>query len=356
MFYYLYILVVFAPKTCCSHDKIPLEMKGIILITLLRGKSIYMKMSSLRRALYSTALISLMLPSFAAAGPFDGIYDEDTAKTASPAGMAFHQNLFVEYRHLSDARNNAFGDGIDAELFNHKALFASTRTAIQEDAVDDRRLNPDEQKTFLAAQVRLHNVFDAGGRELAPVDTAVGQVSYDCWIEATERHNGRDAQVCKNRFEEAMAAAESKANRKLGQVEIPAAPEPAPPPVVHSKPFKDYYRIGFHFDKTTMIPQGEAVMQQAIRDAQAHPDLKISLRAHADRSGSDDYNVNLSQRRAEAVLSRMAAAGISRDRLLIVQAVGESRPLVPTPDGVKEQANRVVEIDLRQYDAQGNQY
>ncbi len=49
------------------------------------------------------------------------------------------------------------------------------------------------------------------------------------------------------------------------------------------------------------------------------------------------------------VLNKMAAAGIPQDRLVIVQAVGESKPLIPTADGVKEAGNRVVEIDLRMY-------
>jgi len=309
-----------------------------------------MNMSTLRRALHSTALIALMAPAFAHAGPFDGWYDEDTAKHEQPAGQQFHQTLFTEYRKLSDARNSAWNDGVDAELFNHKALFASTRTAIQEDNVEDRVLNEGEQQVFHNAQIRLHNVFDRGGRELAPVETATAQVSYDCWIEATERHSSADAQGCKNKFEQNIAAAEAKSNYQLGQVKVPEPePEPAPVRMVHSTPFKDYYRVNFYFDKTSITPDGEQILSQAIHDAEVHGDLKIALRAHADRSGSDRYNMALSRRRAEAILHRMAAAGISEDRLKIVQAVGESRPLVPTADGVKEQGNRVVEIDLRFY-------
>jgi OOP family OmpA-OmpF porin len=164
------------------------------------------------------------------------------------------------------------------------------------------------------------------------------------------REDKTDAEGCKKKFEDNMAAAEAKSTYKFGQL---PAPEPLPPaapaPIVHSIPFKDYYRVGFRFDKTTIIPEGQEVLRQAIRDAEAHPDLKIAIRAHADRAGSDEYNLKLSQRRADAILSKMAAGGISADRLKIVQAVGESRPLVPTADGVKEQANRVVEIDLRFY-------
>lgn len=310
-----------------------------------------MNMTVLHRALLGTALVTMLIPSIANAGPFDGWYDEDTAKSAQPAGQQFHQTLFSEYRKLSSSRDG-WADGIDAELFNHKALLASTRTAVREDSVWDRHLSDDQRNVFTAAKVRLENVFDAGGRELAPVETGTAQVSYDCWIEATERKSQSDSQGCKNKFEQAIAAAEAKSHYKLGQVDIPAPPPvpAAPPPVVHSKPFKDYYRVHFNFDKTSLVPESESVLSQAIHDAEVHSDLKISLRAHADRSGSDSYNMALSRRRAEAILARMAAAGISQDRLVIVQAVGESRPLVPTPDGVKNVENRTVEIDLRQYD------
>lgn len=292
--------------------------------------------------------LCILLASPAHAGPFDGWYDEDTSfSQKTPAAQVFTQTLFTEYQKLSKDRNRGWADGIDAELFNHKAWLASTRTAVQEDSVNDRKLSVDEQRTFIAAQDRLHNVFDKGGREKAPVETGVAQVSYDCWIEATERQAAGDAKSCKDKFERAIAAAEAKSPYELGQVKLPEAPAPAPV-VVHSTPFKDYYRIPFVFDKTAINGDGEQVLAEAIRDAQAHPDLKIALRAHADRAGADGYNLKLSKRRAEAILNRMSAAGVDQNRLRIVEAVGEKRSLIPTKDGVREQGNRVVEIDLRQ--------
>lgn len=308
-----------------------------------------MNIETMRRVLCGAAIVSILFPVAAFAGPFDGWYDEDTAKSQQPAGQVFHQTLFAEYKKLSQSRDGFFGtDGIDAELFNHKAFLASTRTNIRIDSPEDRRLNADEKRTFRIAAERLQIVFDRGGRELAAVESAVAQVAYDCWIEATERRSQKDANECKARFEQAIAAAEAKANYQMGVVEVIAEPEPAPAPAP-SVPFKDYYRVRFDFDKTTILTSDESIFSQAVHDAKSHPDLKISIRAHADRSGSDDYNMKLSRRRAEAVLARLAASGVAQDRLYIVEAVGESKPLLPTIDGVKEQENRVVEIDLRQY-------
>jgi OOP family OmpA-OmpF porin len=310
-----------------------------------------MRHSFNRLAIFTALSLMSFLPviSTALAGPFDGIYDEDTSFSQKPAGLQFHQTLFTEYQKLSTDRNNAWFDGIDAELWNHKALLASTRNAVQVDSVLDRNLTNEQQVVFKDAAQRLYTVFEHGGRELAPVESATAQVSYDCWIEATSENRQDDAKTCKQKFDENLAAADAKSPYRLGQVRVPEpAPAPPPPPPPVEVPPHEYYDVPFVFDKAVMTPEGEQILAQAINDVKDLKTLKIALRAHADRSGPDDFNLKLSRRRAEAILNRMSAAGISQDRLRIVEAVGESRPLVPTKDGVKEARNRVVEIDLRQ--------
>jgi OOP family OmpA-OmpF porin len=297
------------------------------------------------------ALVLLSVAPVAShAAPLDGWYDKKSSFKEKPAGMAFHQNLYVEYRKLSKDRASDMGDGTDAELFNHKALLASTRSAVQHDSVDDRKLSEAQRKEFAGAVDRLHSLFERGGRELAAVETATAQVSFDCWIEATEAARKDAAASCKTKFMNALMAGEAKANRQLGQIQVVS---PVPAPVVPEapvavKPPQEYYRVPFEFDSTKPTAEGEAILAKAIKDVKDIAQLKIALRAHADRSGSDMYNMQLSKRRVETVLNRMAAAGIAQERLRIVEAVGESRSLMKTADGVKAPENRVVEIDLRQ--------
>ena len=73
---------------------------------------------------------------------------------------------------------------------------------------------------------------------------------------------------------------------------------------------------------------------------------RIEVAGHADRSGTPAYNQRLSQRRADAVAAELVARGVSRSEISVT-AYGESRPLVPTADGVREPQNRRVEIVLR---------
>jgi len=67
------------------------------------------------------------------------------------------------------------------------------------------------------------------------------------------------------------------------------------------------------------------------------------LAGHADRSGSDAYNVALSQRRADSVKGYLSAHAIPAG-VISTEAFGESRPRVATADGVREVQNRRVEV------------
>lgn len=67
------------------------------------------------------------------------------------------------------------------------------------------------------------------------------------------------------------------------------------------------------------------------------------LAGHADKSGSDRYNVGLSQRRNATVRAYLESKGIPGG-VISTEAFGESAPLVQTADGVREAQNRRVEV------------
>jgi OOP family OmpA-OmpF porin len=74
--------------------------------------------------------------------------------------------------------------------------------------------------------------------------------------------------------------------------------------------------------------------------------VQITLFARVDLSGTDPYNMSLSQRRADTVRHAFVADGITADRI-VERWVGKREPPVPTEDGVREPRNRVVEVGLR---------
>ena len=101
--------------------------------------------------------------------------------------------------------------------------------------------------------------------------------------------------------------------------------------------------VFFDWDKDEITPAAAAILDNAASAYQQTGRASVTLAGHADRSGSDAYNVGLSQRRANNVRSYLAGRGVP-DGSITTEAFGESRPLVDTADGVREPQNRRVEI------------
>jgi outer membrane protein OmpA-like peptidoglycan-associated protein len=126
---------------------------------------------------------------------------------------------------------------------------------------------------------------------------------------------------------------------------------PPPPPVVAPAPaaapaVARTYLVFFDFDRADLTDRARQIIGEAAQNSRRVQSTRIEVAGHADRSGSPQYNQRLSQRRAEAVAAELVSQGVNRSEIM-VQAFGESRPLVPTADGVREPQNRRVEIVLR---------
>jgi OOP family OmpA-OmpF porin len=123
----------------------------------------------------------------------------------------------------------------------------------------------------------------------------------------------------------------------------PAPPPPPPPPPCQAGPFM----VFFDWDKSDITPQAAAILDNAAASYQNCGSAQVMIAGHTDRSGSDQYNQGLGQRRADAVRAYLAGRGIP-DGVMTTQSFGESRPLVETADGVREPQNRRVEITYGQ--------
>jgi OOP family OmpA-OmpF porin len=126
----------------------------------------------------------------------------------------------------------------------------------------------------------------------------------------------------------------------------PPAPAPAPAPLPPCPPAAvtpGPFLVFFDWDKSLITAEASAILDRAAEQYAATGQTSVQLAGHADKSGKDDYNVALSQRRADAVKAYLATKGVP-DGSITTEAFGESRPLVDTADGVREPQNRRVEI------------
>lgn len=123
----------------------------------------------------------------------------------------------------------------------------------------------------------------------------------------------------------------------------PVAPPPPPPPPPPAAP-KEFI-VFFGHNKSNLTPEALDVIRQAASAAKEYGSSTITVVGHADKSGSPAYNEKLSLRRAGAVKGALVTEGIE-DGKISTSGRGESDPMVPTEDGVREPQNRRVHINL----------
>ena len=99
----------------------------------------------------------------------------------------------------------------------------------------------------------------------------------------------------------------------------------------------------FDWDKSNVTSEAATILDSAVTAYANCANVPIMLAGHTDRSGSEEYNMGLAQRRNESVRDYLTGRGIP-DARITSQAFGESMPRVPTADGVRELQNRRVEI------------
>jgi OOP family OmpA-OmpF porin len=104
--------------------------------------------------------------------------------------------------------------------------------------------------------------------------------------------------------------------------------------------------VNFDFDKSTIRSDGKSVLDEAVRSLKEESGVNVGVEGHTDSVGSDAYNQRLSERRANAVASYLAAGGVVRRRLSTV-GFGESKPVASneTEDGRAQ--NRRVEFRIQ---------
>jgi len=83
--------------------------------------------------------------------------------------------------------------------------------------------------------------------------------------------------------------------------------------------------IFYDFDRATLRPESREALDEIIVMLEDNPNVTVELSAHTDRKGSEEYNRNLSQRRAQAVVDYLIAGGTDPQRLSPV-GYGKSQP------------------------------
>lgn len=263
-------------------------------------------------------------------------YELANLREAQPTGDDFTKALTAEYTELASFEADEMYDFKDSSYYSQKGLRAASGETVLPQAIAERDLPADHVAELTQARADLVGLLFAGARDQVPARAAKAQAKFDCWMEQQEENFQPDhIAACREEF---LAA--------LKDVQVAMAPAPAPAMAkAEPAPMAPVrYVVYFPFDSADLSEEAMKTIDEAAAMA-AKDKLDLSVTGHADRAGAEDYNMDLSLKRAGAVQALLGTKDIMGDKIS-VGGRGEAEPAVATADGVQEQANRRVEIIL----------
>jgi peptidoglycan-associated lipoprotein len=96
--------------------------------------------------------------------------------------------------------------------------------------------------------------------------------------------------------------------------------------VVRPRVVIEFEDVHFNFDRYNLRPDALKILDEAIAKLQANPSIQVTIEGHADNVGTQQYNLALGDRRANAARDYLVMRGIAASRLRTV-SYGEDRPI-----------------------------
>ncbi|MDE5616008.1 MAG: OmpA family protein [Alphaproteobacteria bacterium] len=246
--------------------------------------------------------------------------------------MVFNQNIYGGDKSMSNSLNNNGNDSSKKEFTRTasagEAVWTADTTgaAVAGGATAGRAYIVEEQTTTTTAT--------RGGNVSAEEIPMIGDelVSRDEFINMMMAMRA-ELQAINARLDKIQAAQNDKTMIKVQQIPL----EPS------QHIMEEVFEIHFDFNKATIKPEYQELIQKLAGATQANKNIKVSVVGHTDTSGSKDYNYSLGGRRAEAVQNMLIKYGIPASQIVAVSA-GEEDLAVPTPDGTPNAQNRRVRV------------
>ncbi len=301
-------------------------------------------------------LLSAATLALGACSLVDSYNEVETLNTTEAAGSPFTQALAAEYREFANNQLDKHFDYPDALHFARKGLAAAAGEPVLPEPVVDWNIDATNAQALNAARGRIITAYDLGARELKPAIAATVQAKFDCWIEFQEE-SWREGQniTCRDEFNTALNELEASlpaASTEETIAVLPAKVEPAfnsevfdIDPTEPMEPENAMYIIFFNWDSSKVTSGAISVLDAVANEVTQSTPATINVVGHADTSGPTDYNQRLALRRAKSAQSYLLEKGIDPS-IIMMDAKGETDLLVPTPDNVREPANRRVNISF----------
>ena len=131
----------------------------------------------------------------------------------------------------------------------------------------------------------------------------------------------------------------------------PPEPEPVPEPPkrveVQNNKIVINEKIQFDFDKATIRPESDSLMQEIIKVIKEAPHIKkIAIEGHTSSEGSDRHNLKLSDQRAKAVMDYLVKKGELPATMFTAKGFGETKMIADESTEEGREKNRRVEFNI----------
>ena len=109
----------------------------------------------------------------------------------------------------------------------------------------------------------------------------------------------------------------------------------------------DERALNFDFNKSNVKPQYYELLNN-LKDFIEQNNYEVTIVGHTDSVGSNQYNFDLSRRRAESVKAKLLEFGLAEERIVGIEAMGEEQPIATNATKEGRAQNRRVEFKLVQ--------
>jgi OmpA-OmpF porin, OOP family len=267
--------------------------------------------------------------------------DRDAAMAAGPGQDPFRSALVSGYKSLG-ANQFAEADYVSSDVYYRKAQVAAGSGPVPlEDPGNWPSLTPADRQDVTAMRPGLQSWIDAN-RQNDPQGAAGQQLKFDCWIEELNEGEYADAAACKPGV--LVAQAQVVANCTANPNGLDANGKLCQEGVIYFA--WDRYDLlnPRETDRKQTVDAQAAALDLIVRQVNTIKPARIDVIGRADASGPEDYNYGLSECRARSVADALKARGVPAGVDIRTIPLGKTDLIVPTADGVRDPANRVVMV------------
>ncbi len=101
--------------------------------------------------------------------------------------------------------------------------------------------------------------------------------------------------------------------------------------------------VEYDFNQATLRPKSKEILDKIVDILKINDNLSIELSSHTDARGNDDYNLKLSQARAQSCVDYIVSRGIPKNKIAAT-GYGETKPIIPEAE-IKKMVDKSPEFE-----------